>query len=111
MRGLVCVVLAFAFGLSNLGSLGSPIEHSTHDCASVAGDGTPTNCRGSKNPRLVERVVGGDHLAINAAVPDNIVEQSPGQPLRLFEAWPIVLRLDQDLSAGSVRGPPVVFTL
>ena len=45
-------------------------------CESVA----TTSFRGSGNPRIVKRTVGVDHLAINAAVPDDIVARALSSP-------------------------------
>jgi hypothetical protein len=109
LRGLLCVVLTF--GLSTLGSLGPRLEQSTHDHVEDADSGAKTSFRGSGNPRIVKRMVGVDHLAINAAVPDDIVAQAPGLALRIVEAKPTVLRSDDDRGSVSVRGPPVDFTI
>jgi hypothetical protein len=99
------------FGLSALGSLGSRLEQSTHDHVEDAESGDTTSFRGSGNPRIVKRMVGVDHLGINAAVPDNIVAQAPCVPLRVVEAKPTVLRSDDERGSVSVRGPPADFTI
>lgn len=111
VRGLLCVVLAMAFGLSALGSGAPRLEQAVHDQVDEADGGAKTTFRGSGNPKIVKRMVGDDHLAINAVVPDDIVAHAPCSALRVVEAKPTVLRSDDDCGSGSVRGPPADLTI
>lgn len=111
LRGLLCVVLTMEFGLSALSSSAPRLDESTQDHVEDAESGATSSFRGSGNPRIVKRMVGDDHLATNAAVPDDIVAQACCVPLRVVEAKPTVLRSDDARGCVSVRGPPADFTI
>jgi hypothetical protein len=72
-----------------------------------AGDNDdPASFRSSETPRIVHRDVGCDHLAINAAVPNRIVETTPPVAVSHLDVIPGVRCSDGEHGSASVRGPP-----
>ncbi len=109
-RALLCVLLAMAFAISVTGGRESQIEYAKHDGVSDGGHENPTSWFGRGGPRIVKRLVGVDHLAVNAVVPDELAiapvlrsEPGPDQPIpRRSSARP---------HGTSGRGPPAAITI
>jgi hypothetical protein len=105
LRGLLCVVLTVAFAFSTRGEHAPRLDHVAQDGVSDGGHESPAGWFGRGAPRIVKRLVGIDHLAINAVVPDEIV-LAPTQPWEPRESEPIHRHSSVRHRGTSVRGPP-----
>jgi hypothetical protein len=110
MRGLLCVLLTMAFAVSAIGDRERHVECDKHDGVSDGGRESPTSWFGRGGPRIVKRLVGVDHLAINAVIPDEVAV-APSQHWEPAEIEPIHRRSDARRHGTSVRGPPARITI
>ncbi|MFV8755643.1 hypothetical protein ACNOYE_34260 [Nannocystaceae bacterium ST9] len=111
LRGLLCVVLAFTFIASAAGDLDTHIEYAKHDRVSDGGHENPASWLGRGSPRVVKRLVGIDHLAINAAVPDDIALAPCVDWLSVVDEQTRVHPSSERHRGTPVRGPPSDFTI
>lgn len=108
VRGLLCVVLAVAFMLPGLGDRDAP-SSGTHDQISDGSQADLTSWIGRGGPRIVKRLVGIDHWAINAVVPDDLREPVVAKWLARVVDMPLPRPLEG--RRAPARGPPVELTI
>jgi hypothetical protein len=108
VRGLLCVWLALSFAIPAL-QLDERPPSSTHDEVGDDGEGSLTTWLGRGGTRIVKRLVGTDHWAINAVVPDELrCEACPRDwvPVTVSSRPRAVER-----RVAPARGPPRTFTI
>ncbi len=108
VRGLLCVWLALSFTVPTL-PLDERPPSSTHDEVGDDAQDSLTTWLGRGGTRIVKRLVGTDHWAINAVVPDELrceVSTRDWVPVTASRSPCVVER-----RVAPARGPPRAFTI